>query len=303
MLMKERKKSNTYLILESLNSRMNLTYEDKMNYQKQVKGFEGECLFDHHINHAKQKGLIINDLLLSTKNTFYQIDSILIMNQHLHIYEIKNYTGNYVYKDNHLVSESGYTIQNPINQVNRKKTYLHNLLLNMGYPYTISTFVSFMNPNFYIYSLPPTESILFQGQLNNYFDGLAQENKLLKPDKQDIELAKHLVSRHQEDYRSTHLPSYTFEDLKKGIICHRCFSFEFTKTKYTRCCTSCGYKESVTDAIYRSILELQLLFPEIKITSHTVQIWCGIIYSDYHICKALNLNFTRHSKGPKTFYT
>lgn len=301
--MKKRTESTTHLILESLNNRMTLSFEDKMNYQNQVKGFEGECLFDQYLNHLEQPGIVINDLLLSTKNTSYQIDSLLLLNQQISIYEVKNYTGSYTYKDGTLFSESGHAIQDPLGQVNRKKSYLHNLLLNKGYTYSISACVVYADSDFYIYSLPQTKSILFHGQLENHFNQLLRKTGAHPVNREDKKLATHLVSLHNENYRPNHLPSYSFQDLKKGITCPKCFSFQFSRTGEKRKCDSCGFKEKIADAIYRSVLEFRLLFPEMKISVPTIRLWCGSVYNAYHVRSVLTKNFTRHSKGSKTFYT
>lgn len=303
MLIKGRTKSTTHLILESLNNRMVLSFEEKMGYRNQVKGFEGELLFDQYLNSSEQSGLVVNDLLLSTKNTSYQMDSILIFNKQLHIYEVKNYTGAYTLKDGTLFAETGHSIQNPIDQVNRKKSYLNNLLLNRGYQYEISSYVAFINPNFLVYSLPPTESILFYGQLEDHFKQLTHKMKAHTTSHQDKKLANYLLNQHQEVYRPNHLPNYSIQDLKKGIICPKCSSFEFTKTRQNRVCATCGYKEKIADAIYRSVLEFQLLFPEIPINVPNIYIWCGGCFTDYNVRSVLNKYFTLHLKGPKSFYT
>lgn len=303
MLMKERTKSVTHRILESLNNRMELSFEDKMNYLNQVKGFEGECLFDQQVNHSEQTGIVLNDLLLSTKHTHYQIDSIFISNQEIFLYEIKNYEGNYTYKDDTLYAESGHALQNPIAQVNRVKSYLYNLFINMGYQYSITGNVAFMHPNFYIYSLPPTDVILFSGQLSEHLKGISAQYSSGVISLQDKKLANYLINQHNENFRPTHLPHYTFQDLKKGITCPECFSFQSNQSRVNRTCTSCGHKEKIADAIYRSVLEFQLLFPDMPINVPTITIWCGGIFPNSRIQVLLKNKFTLHAKGNRTFYT
>lgn len=303
MLIKERTKSTTHLVLESLNSRMNLSFEDAMNYQNQIKGWEGECFFDQLINHPHQTGLIINDLLLKTKNTYYQIDSLFISNQELTIYEIKNYSGKYTIKDGMLFAESGHFIQNPLAQVERKKAYLHNLLLNMGYQYTVSAYVAYVNPEFYIYEMPPNESILFYGQLKKHFQQLPQKNEKKWMSNQNFKVANYLVSQHQDNYPSNNLPEYSFKELRKGLFCPKCFSFKATNTRQNRICASCGYKEKIADAIYRGVLEFKLLFPEMKITVQNIEVWCGNTYANSRIQVLLTKKFNKFGKGPGTYYT
>lgn len=302
MLIKGRTKSTTHLILESLYNRMTLSYGEKMEYQNQVKGFEGELQFDQLINHQNQTGLVMNDLLLNTKNTSYQMDSLLILNNHINIYEVKNYTGNYTFVDGVLTAESGHIIQNPLDQVNRKKAYLHNLLLNMGYQYTVSAYVAYVNPNFYIYLLSPNESILFHGQLSEHFQQLSLQSSKKLINRQNRKIAEYIIDQHNENFRPNHLPDYSFHDMKKGITCSKCSSFHFSKTRSFRICTSCGDKEKINNAILRSIHEFQLLFPEMKITVENIVLWCGDLYNKYRVQRLLTRNFTLRGKGTSSYY-
>lgn len=300
MLIKPRKKSISHLILESLYYRKILSFQDKKRYENQVKGFNGEQQFDHFINHSQQQGFVVNDLFLSSKETNYQFDSILILNKQVNIYEVKNYTGAYRYEDGTLFSKAGYSLQDPIGQVNRKKSYLHNRLLSEGYSHKMNAYVVFINPDFYIYRLPPTDSILFAGQLERHFNEVTRSTQ--PTDAQDKNLTQSLVNQHNENYRPDNLPSYHFKELKKGILCGNCFSFDSTETRQTRICASCGYKEKITDAIYRSVLEFQALFPEIPISVSTIYEWCGGIYTKARIRRLLNKKMTKHPNGPMTSY-
>lgn len=300
MLIKPRKKSISHLILESLYYRKILSFQDKKRYENQVKGFNGEQQFDHFINYSQQQGFVVNDLFLSSKETNYQFDSILILNKQVNIYEVKNYTGAYRYEDGTLFSKTGYSLQDPISQVNRKKSYLHNRLLTEGYSHNINAYVVFINPDFYIYKLPPTDSILFSGQLERHFNEVTRSTQSVGA--HDKNLAQSLINQHNENYRPNNLPSYHFKELKKGILCGNCFSFDSTDTRQTRICASCGYKEKITDAIYRSVLEFQVLFPEIPITVSTIYEWCEGVYTIARIRRLLNKKMTKHSNGPMTYY-
>ena len=301
MLIKPRTKSISHFILESLNYRMHLSNEDKRRYQNQRKGFQGEQLFDQRLNHAQQCGFVVNDLLLSSKDTSYQMDSILILNKELIIYEVKNYTGEYCYEKNTLLSRNGYSLQNPVDQVQRKKTYLHNWLLNNGYSHKVKAYVVFINSKFYIYKLPTTNAILFAGQLNRHFKTLGKSTRSVSA--HDKKLALALAKQHNGNYRPDNLPSYGFENLKKGILCPKCFSFKHTDTREKRICTVCGHTEKTADAIYRSILEFQVLFPEIPVSVQTIFIWCGGVYSKYRIRTLLNKEMKIHLNGPQTYYS
>lgn len=301
MLMKTRSKSVSHCILESLYYRTTLSFENQRRYENQRRGFEGEQYFDHFMNHAKQRGLVISDLFLSSQETNYQMDAVLILRNLVVIYEVKNFSGEYTYNKGMLFSKSGHSIQSPVGQVERKKSYLHNWLLRNNYPHSIESYVVFINPDFYIYNLPSTDSMLFVGQLERHFNELAQRTSTILA--QDKKLAQTLVQHHNENYRPDNLPSYEFQDLRKGVLCKNCFSFECENTRQTRICKVCGYKEKIADAIYRTVLEFQLLFPKIPVTVQTVFDWCGGVYSKYRIKYILQANMTCHNKGPKSYYS
>ena len=300
MLIKPRVKSINHFVLESVNYRMGLSVEDNRRYQNQMKGFQGEQLFDQLINHSQQNGYVVNDLFLSSKDTHYQMDSILILNEQLIIYEVKNYTGEYCYENGSLFSKNGYSLQNPVDQVNRKKAYLNNWLLNNGYPHKTKAYVVFINPDFYIYNLPLTKSILFVGQLERHFKTLTNANESVNA--QDKKLAQALANQHNGNYRPDNLPSYGFDSLKKGILCPECFSFAHTDTREKRICTTCGHIEKIADAIYRSVLEFQVLFPEVPVSMQTIFAWCGGKYTKPRIRRVLSQKMTKYSNGPMTYY-
>ena len=301
MLIKPRTKSCSHFILESLYYREGLSFEDKKRYENHVKGFDGEQQFDQFMNHSKLQGSVVNDLLLSSEETHYQFDSIVILSNQVNIYEVKNYTGEYSYENGGLFSKSGFNLQDPVGQVKRKKSYLHNKLLAKGYSNKINIYVVFINPDFYIYNLPPTDSILFVGQLNRHFQELSRLSQPLRS--QDQKLAQALVKQHNENYRPDNLPPYHFNDLRKGILCAHCSSFDYTDTRQTRLCLSCGYKETIADAIYRSVLEFQVLFPEIPVSVSIIYEWCGGVYSKYRIRVLLNKKMSVYPNGPKTNYS
>ncbi|OJF94677.1 hypothetical protein [Alkalibacterium sp. 20] len=69
MILKERTKSVSHLVLESLNHHTALSSVERSQYENQVKGFTGNLKFDRLLEEAQLSGLIINDLLLNTRDT------------------------------------------------------------------------------------------------------------------------------------------------------------------------------------------------------------------------------------------
>lgn len=301
MNLKERIKSVTYLILESLNYRMNLAATEKAKYENQVKGFDGEEQFDFHMSESHQSGVVLNDLVLNYRDTVFQIDSLLITNEAVYLYEVKNYAGSYYYKEDSFFTESEYKILNPLRQVDRSATYLHNVMLRLGYHLPIYPIIVFIHPEFTLYSSIPNKLFLFSNQLPKHLNSLASQNFLIKPD--HMELAHQLKELHNENYRPDNLPIYIFDHLKKGIICPICFSIRYTTTRQNYFCTACGYKETNRQAIERSIKEFKVLFPDLMLTTTRIYQWCGEIYSRQHIRIILKKNYQSQLSRHMTYYS
>ncbi|WP_071847835.1 nuclease-related domain-containing protein [Alkalibacterium sp. 20] len=301
MILKERTKSINHLLLESLNYRMDLSFNEKILYENQIKGLKGEQLFDDCMNDCQLPGLIINDLLISIRDTYYQIDSLLIKADHIYLYEVKNYSGNYHHRDGSLFSESGHALQDPLAQANRKRAYLFNLLLNFGYQTEITSYVVYINPDFYIYSLPSTRFIIFAGQLPKHFNDLVKQ----LPNATDLiaALGDKLVKLHDYNFRPTNLPEYNFDQLQKGILCPECFSFRHTASRQFLLCSDCGHQEKIAEAIHRSIEEFRLLFPAVLLTKDFIYEWCGGDCSKSRIQVVLKSNYRTHFAGRGTYYS
>ncbi|WP_368646191.1 nuclease-related domain-containing protein [Alkalibacterium putridalgicola] len=301
MILKERSKSVSHRILESLNNRMVLSSTEKGQYENQIKGFDGELSFDRILNESDISGLIINDLLLTTRDTFYQIDSLLITDETIYLFEVKNYSGTYVHKNDSLYASSGYALQDPVAQAERKRAYLHNLLIKLGHNIDIQVRAVFIHPDCYIYDLPKRETILFASQLPGHFKKIA--GNLPKQSDENLNLAQQLITRHDDLYRPTNLPAYSFDQLKKGIRCFNCDSFSYSKSRQNIYCNVCGHKEAATKAIYRSIEEFKLLFPDIPLSKEVAHTWCGNDWKKSRIRRVLENNYRVHNRGRGSYYT
>ena len=106
---------------------MNLSEKDHLNYLNLNKGFIGEQHFDEWLHHLPDNWLILNDLLFEFSHSHFQIDSMVISNSTIYIFEVKNYDGDYYMEDDRWFSTSGAEIKNPIFQLKRTETLLRKL--------------------------------------------------------------------------------------------------------------------------------------------------------------------------------
>ncbi len=266
------------------------------------KGFIGETMFDHRMESLSLDSLTINDLLLETNRAHYQIDSLLISPPKIHIFEVKNFEGDYIVKGEQWKSLStGKEIKNPLLQLSRSTSLFRQLLQQLGSNLTVEGHLIFINPEFYLYEAPPNLPIVFQPQLNRFIRHLnAQSSKIYDT---HYALANKLLSLHIKKSPFSLLPEYSFDELEKGILCGECWNgFMGIGNQYKLVCGKCMKSEDIEAAVIRSVEELRLLFPDLKITTKTVFDWCKVIKDKRTIRKILANKYNFVSLGKYSYY-
>ncbi|MEH7305678.1 nuclease-related domain-containing protein [Neobacillus drentensis] len=289
MLFKSRIKSDELKILSYLNTRMNLPENDKQYFLKLKKGFEGELMFDLLTEKLHCHCLILNDLLLKVNNTTFQIDTLIIKDT-LHLFEVKNYKGDYYFEDDKFYpKKSENDILNPLDQIKRGESLLQKLLHQHGFNFFINAKVIFINPEFTLYQAPKDKPIIYPTQINSFMKNF--DNTSLKLNNKHRKLAELLVSLHISKSSYTQIPTYHYSQCKKGITCSTCDSFLITVEGRNCRCLECGQVELVESAVLRIVEEIKVLFPGMKITTNLVNEWCSVVGSKKRISRILEKNF------------
>lgn len=303
MIIKKRSEPVELLLLKSLNKRMNLSKKEKRNLVNIEKGYIGEQCFDKWFEmNFLNEGLILNDLLLESNNTTFQMDSLLITPNIVYLLEIKNYEGDFYIDGDRWYTFSGNEINNPLLQLERSEFLFRRLLQDFGNNLSLEANLIFINPEFYLYKSPLNPAIIYPTQLNRFIEKLNKEKMSLKD--RHLQFSKQLVSIHLEDSPYTRLPNYSYDQLKKGITCSGCNSLidDIKATEEILECKKCGYEENVIAAILRSIREFSMLFPERKITTHSIYEWCKGIRAKRTFQRILSQNFIRIGSGRPSYY-
>jgi hypothetical protein len=295
-----RKMSKELLIQHSLTVRMRVTNKEKSLYLHNKKGYEGEVQFDKLLETLKIDCLVLNDMLFEINNKYFQIDKIIITEQGLIFFEIKNFEDEYFVDGSKWFVLPKKEIDNPLDQLNRSNALLQRLLQNLGYNCTVEKQLVFVNPEFTLYHAPMDPSIVLPTQLNRLVNKL---NMLpSKLNENHTKLASKLLSLHVVDSPFKRNYEYAYETLKKGIICSSChFFISIINTKRITC-LKCGVEEDVKSAVLRSVEEIKLLFPEERITTGLVYEWCRIVESKKTIRNILNENLTMVGYGKSSYF-
>lgn len=299
MIYKPRKEPYLLSILEILNRRMALSKTDRQLYYNLKKGYEGEVRFDGFIVKAEIDCLILNDLLLKVNNQTFQIDSLLITNHAIHFFEIKNYSGDFYYENNHFYHKGGAEISNPLIQMERTKSLLRQLLLQLDISIPVHASIIFINPDFTMYQAPLDKPFIFSSQLNRLQSKLIFTH--LKLNKIHKHVAKQLLDCHINENPYQQIPNYNFTQLHKGMTCTICHSFNNVVKGLKFICGECGHIERIDLAIVRCTKEFQLLFPGETITTHKIAEWCKV-HSKKTVQRVLESHFTMVGKKRWVYY-
>lgn len=303
LIYKKRQEPSQLVLLRILKSRMTLSKLDQQNYYNLSKGYEGEQLFDALLQDLLCDCLVLNDLLLKMNNQTFQIDTLLIVNNQIHLYEIKNYKGDFYFDSDRFFQKDGTEIYNPLTQLQRTESLLRQWLVQHHFPISIQSFVIFINPGFTLYKAPLDKPFILPTQLDQLMKNLNSEQSLLN--KRNQKLAEKLVAQHMPEHPHQLLPTYKYPDLKKGVKCLICESFSISSTKYGGIvtCSSCGNKEKVETAVLRTLAEFKILFPLEKITTCKVYEWCHIATSKKTIQRILEKHFSKLGSKRWSYYS
>jgi len=289
MIIKARYQPLDLIFLRYLNLRMSLPEKEAKHYLNLEKGFKGELQFDNWLEQLSGDKLILNDLLLETNNTTFQIDTLLVSQDTVYLFEVKNYEGDFYIDADRWYTISGKEIKNPLLQLQRCESLLRQLLQPMKVNLPIETHLIFINPEFTLYQASKNLPIIFPAQLNSFMKILNMKSSKLN--QKHTKLAEKLVSIHLNESPYPRIPVYDYNQLKKGIVCLKCNSFLTTFHGKKLVCDGCGHKEYVTSCILRTVEEFKFLFPDKKITTNTIFEWCQVITCKKRISRILNKNY------------
>jgi hypothetical protein len=298
MILKYRYESDELKMLDWLASRMEFTEKEKQRHYNLRKGFEGETKFDIWMESLELEHLILNDLLLEVGGTTFQIDSLVIIQDAILVFEIKYYEGDYYYEGERLKKINGNEIKDPLLQLKRSISLLRQLFESLGFKLVIVSSVVFNNPEFTLYQSPKDAPIIFPSQLNRYMKNLnKKQSKLTNLNRK---VAEKLLQLHQTDSPYKRVPKYDYDQLEKGFMCGECHQPLDRTEKKEFVCSHCGTHEKIDAAVIRNIVEIKLLFPEKKLTTALVYDWCNGVLPIKAIRRVLNKNFSavgdRHTR-------
>lgn len=253
--------------------------KEREKLAREEAGYSGEILFD-----SKVAGIVQNQSLIHIKNFLFeydedkecQIDNLVIASNLVYVFEIKNLNLDLVIDNNDTWKfENGQVMsKSPMAQALVQKFILQQLFNEIQVPLSVEPFVVFMNPAQMIYGLYPGNNVLLSFQLDKKLP------YILKPNNYDfsemsgvIESRRKLVSKYYKPFE------FDLENMKKGIVCDKCFKFIEKVSSRNLICRNCNRKVSMKEAVEMIISELRAYNPELKMSSNNISQLSGGILS------------------------
>ncbi|MFB9826938.1 nuclease-related domain-containing protein [Lederbergia wuyishanensis] len=282
---------------------MKLNSKNKSQFLQLLKGYEGEKEFNSLLKDLTGDFLIINDVLLNKNNSLFQIDTQLISQNTIYLFDVKNYEGDFYIKEDRWYSiATGKEIQNPLTQLSRCSSLFRRYLQDLGINnFLVKEILIFINPEFTLYEAPRNQPIVLPTQLNRFLKMLESTTSQLGDN--HYKLAEQITSDHIKVNPFSQVPDYEYEQLKKGVTCKLCYSFMVPFNIKELICKNCGRAEALEYAILRNVKEFSMLFPDIKITTKIIHEWCKVDVSMKTIRRILVKNLTRKYHGRYSYYT
>lgn len=290
-------------VYRSVNARMELEGKEKRHYLNLEKGFEGELKFDRLLEQKEGEYIILKDILLEHQGNLFQIDTIVITKDTIHLYDVKNFEGDYYIEGDDWFTISGTEIKNPLSQLKRSiSLFRRRYLQYLRNSFKLESNLVFVNPDFTLLQAPLNEPMILPTQLNRYLGNLEFPRAPLT--NTPINLANKILADHIVDSPYKRLPTYEYDQLKKGIMCSGCRSLRtHVEGRKLLVCESCGVQEDLDSAVLRSVEEFQVLFPNRKITTNAVQDWCLVVESRRTIRRVLGKNYNVTGYGKYSYYS
>lgn len=257
LFLNKRKKPEELLYYEALSKRSILSKDEKYKCDNLQKGYLGECEYDEIIKKVGHKNLLIyRDVYLRVDETVSQYDAIIINDEKIVVNEVKNFSGDFVYKNNNWFKSSYQLSEDPIIQTKRSANKIISILKGKPLSILVDNKVIFINDEFYLESDDERlwSHICIRSNFNRYFRTLNQGQ----------------VGRKAEIYRDSiercivenpyFKPAIKLERLKLGFYCSVCGNFDLIKYRFHFKCEKCNSIESTSSHILRAINDFKFLF-------------------------------------------
>ena len=293
--------SSRFERLHELNKRIDLTkftslQEEFLNEQK---GTQGEEDFEKFLfENGSPDWVILKNVWLDCRGVF-ECNYLVFTKAREYLFEIKNYTGSYVYRKSQWFRSGKPMSHNPLSQVQKAKTKLQAIFPKIK---GVLVFIGEFNP-VEMHEKVPSIQIVERNELMALVWEMKREEQRHRGyglNKEAIlnKLAPYEISN---PYQNKPILKEALNAIKPGICCSGCANFDLVKEGGFYIC-GCGVYEPKEHAILRTICEYGLLYPNEHFKTASLHKFFDGELSKRTLLRILNKYFNRVGNNRNTEY-
>lgn len=236
--------------------------EEKKLCKSLQAGVIGERkLLQYLVTFGSSHWVVLKNLWLKDFKKF-ECDLLLITKHCIYIFEVKNYQGKFSYKDGKCFFNEVESPLNPLEQVRANAISIRNYLKRHGINLPVKAAVVFTGQDneVHIHSEIDDIEVVPSSHLRNFIQRLVVEENQSPFHNWSPERLIEVFEKIEilNPFLPEPLAREQMREIKGGIYCANCLSFEVTKTKAAITC-ACGLKESLEEAVIRTVCDYSIL--------------------------------------------
>lgn len=235
-----------------------------------------------------------------------EVDMLVIAENQWLVIEVKNYKGLFEYKNNECFINGRLMSDNQVTKMNHRVNRIRHMAAEVSSEIEVIGAMVFINEHSDVKLESGNEfDIVMRNQLQRYIRKFRENNHFAMYD-QTLNRVYQVLERHRDQtpFVPKSLSLEVFEQLRKGITCKSCDSFDVRMTyKYVEC-RSCSAREQKSEAILRTAYQLRYLYydhPEM-VTRRNVYEFCGGMVSERTINRTLAKNYEKIGATNNLYY-
>lgn len=272
--------------LEVLEKRGGLTTDNKKQLWIQRMGYQGEQIFYDFITKYKKPHWKVFYRTWLNINGRIECDFIVATKVGLYFFEIKNYSGSFIYENHQQFINNRRFKGDIFNQFKQMRERTSEMCKALNYSGGITHKLVYINP-YYTANFPQEwqNFLLHFNQLNDFFDQMQRQETILPLSNLSAENFDAMIQQQflcPAPYQVTSIPSEQLSKLQSGIECKHCGSFSLEVLRYNVKCRHCHKTEAKKEAALRLFKDYHAIFPDETIkASRLLALNGGLFVGDY----------------------
>ena len=286
--------------------REGLTQKEMYQFQVNMDGFKGEAeVYQLLVKYGNANWIYLHDIWINTGGTT-QLDLVVLTGSGVYIIDAKNYATEYVHQNQQAFANGKLLSKSIFIQLERSMEKVNLLFNNLRYNGEIQGKIVFVNPEGLIrLDEPASEVGMNRAEFIHWIKGIARdEQNLPLANILPIALKERILNEFQIENPYPPVPKSMKEikQMKRGIKCAKCHSFDITLTMYKVICNQCGHHEVKKKSVVRTLCEYGLIRYREPLTVSECEVFLDGQVSKKYIACTLSKYFRKVNSGRYATY-